>query len=57
VQWVVAGVTAPIAGLGGEDTAVPMALLMIAGAVLSLSGLLVLARTARAPTADAPVAA
>jgi MFS transporter, DHA1 family, multidrug resistance protein len=57
VQWVVAGVTAPIAGLGGEDTAVPMALLMIAGAVLSLYGLLVLARTARAPTADAPVAA
>jgi hypothetical protein len=30
--------------LGGEHTAVPMALLMIAGAVLSMVGLLVLAR-------------
>jgi MFS family permease len=49
--------TAPIAGLGGEDTAVPMALLMIAGAVLSLYGLLVLARPARGATADARVAA
>jgi DHA1 family bicyclomycin/chloramphenicol resistance-like MFS transporter len=52
VQWVAAGVTAPIAGLGGEDTAVPMALLMIAGAVASMVGLLVLARpgsSVRAP--------
>jgi MFS transporter, DHA1 family, multidrug resistance protein len=46
VQWVAAGVTAPIAGLGGEDTAVPMALLMIAGAATSMVGLLVLARPA-----------
>jgi DHA1 family bicyclomycin/chloramphenicol resistance-like MFS transporter len=44
VQWVVAGVTAPIAGLGGEDTAVPLALIMVAGAGLSMLGLLVLAR-------------
>lgn len=44
VQWVVAGIAAPIAGLGGEDTAVPMALLMILGAVLSMIGLLVIAR-------------
>lgn len=27
VQWTTAGVTAPIAGLGGSDTAVPMAVL------------------------------
>ncbi|AGZ41151.1 drug resistance transporter [Actinoplanes friuliensis DSM 7358] len=47
VQWVAAGTIAPIAGLGGEHTAVPMALLMIAGAVLSMIGLLVLARPAR----------
>ncbi|MEV6490101.1 multidrug effflux MFS transporter [Actinoplanes sp. NPDC051633] len=47
VQWVAAGTIAPIAGLGGETTAVPMALLMIAGAVLSMGGLLVLARPVR----------
>ncbi|MBL7255850.1 multidrug effflux MFS transporter [Paractinoplanes lichenicola] len=44
VQWVAAGIIAPIAGLGGEYTAVPMALLMTAGAALSMIGLLVLAR-------------
>lgn len=44
VQWTTAGIVAPIAGLGGEHTAVPMALLMIGGALLSLFGLLVLAR-------------
>ena len=47
VQWVAAGVTAPIAGLGGEHTAVPMALLMVGGAALSMIGLLVLAREDR----------
>jgi DHA1 family bicyclomycin/chloramphenicol resistance-like MFS transporter len=46
VQWVAAGAIAPIAGLGGEDTAVPMALLMIAGAAASMVGLLVIARPA-----------
>ena len=44
VQWVAAGVIAPIAGLGGEDTAVPMAILMVAGAAASMVGLLVLAK-------------
>jgi DHA1 family bicyclomycin/chloramphenicol resistance-like MFS transporter len=44
MQWTTASVVAPIAGLGGSDTAVPMALLMIGGALLSLFGLLVLAR-------------
>ncbi|MET3719870.1 MFS transporter [Arthrobacter sp. UYEF21] len=39
-----AGIVAPIAGLGGDETAVPMAVLMIGGALLSLFGLLVLAR-------------
>lgn len=43
-----AGVVAPIAGLGGSETAVPMAALMILGALLSMFGLLVLARTAGA---------
>jgi DHA1 family bicyclomycin/chloramphenicol resistance-like MFS transporter len=46
VQWVAAGVIAPIAGLGGEHTAVPVALLIVAGAAASLVGLLVLARPA-----------
>ncbi len=45
VTWVAAGAIAPIAGLGGPDTAVPMALLMIACTVLSVAGL-VLARPA-----------
>ncbi|MEJ1109499.1 MULTISPECIES: multidrug effflux MFS transporter [unclassified Kribbella] len=45
VQWVAAGTIAPIAGLGGEHTAVPMATLMIAGAAASLVGLLVVARS------------
>jgi MFS transporter, DHA1 family, multidrug resistance protein len=43
VQWVAAGTIAPLAGLGGEDTAVPMAVIMVAGAALSMVGLLVLA--------------
>ena len=46
VQWVAAGTIAPIAGLGGEHTAVPMATLMIAGAAISLIGLLLVARPA-----------
>ena len=38
-QWVAAGTIAPLAGLGGEHTAVPMASLMIAGAAVSMAGL------------------
>jgi DHA1 family bicyclomycin/chloramphenicol resistance-like MFS transporter len=44
VQWVAAGTIAPLAGLGGEDTAVPMAVIMVLGAAVSMIGLLVLAR-------------
>ncbi len=57
VTWVSAGAIAPIAGLGGEDTAVPMALLMIAGAGLSMVGLLVLARPGNASAASSVPAA
>lgn len=39
VQWLAAGTIAPIAGLGGEHTAVPMAVLMIACVTLSMVGL------------------
>ncbi len=46
VQWLAAGTIAPIAGLGGEHTAVPMALLMTGGAAVSMIGLLVVARPA-----------
>ncbi|MGC4881001.1 multidrug effflux MFS transporter [Micromonospora sp. DT43] len=53
VQWVAAGIIAPIAGLGGEHTAVPMALLMVAGAALSMIGLLVLARPEKTAAAGA----
>lgn len=52
VQWVAAGTIAPIAGLGGEQTALPMALLMIAGAAVSMIGLLVIARPKAASSAD-----
>jgi DHA1 family bicyclomycin/chloramphenicol resistance-like MFS transporter len=41
VQWVTAGTIAPLAGLGGGHTAVPMAALMTAGAIVSMAGLLV----------------
>jgi MFS transporter, DHA1 family, multidrug resistance protein len=54
VQWVAAGTIAPVAGLGGEHTAVPMATLMIACAGLSMIGLLVIARPDRQPVAAAP---
>ena len=47
VQWVAAGTIAPLAGLGGEDTAVPMAVIMVLGAAASMIGLLVLARPVR----------
>ncbi len=55
VQWTAAGVIAPIAGLGGEHTAVPMALLMITCVALSMVGLLILARPAK--TSPAPTGA
>lgn len=49
VQWVAAGTIAPLAGLGGEHTAIPMASLMIAGAAVSMIGLLILAKPAPTP--------
>lgn len=47
VTWIAAGFIAPLAGLGGEGTAVPLALLMIACAGMSLVALLVIARPER----------
>jgi DHA1 family bicyclomycin/chloramphenicol resistance-like MFS transporter len=43
-QWCAAGVVAPIAGLGGARTAVPMALIVLALVVASYVALLVLTR-------------
>lgn len=40
LQWCMAGVIAPLAGLGGERTAVPMATIVLALTVLSLLALL-----------------
>ncbi|NAZ87219.1 Bcr/CflA family efflux MFS transporter [Kineococcus sp. T90] len=47
LQWGTAGLAAPIAGLGGEGTAVPVAVMMTAGAAVSIFGLLVIARSQR----------
>ena len=43
LQWGTAGFAAPLAGLGGEDTAVPLAIMMTLGALVSVVGLLVIA--------------
>ena len=48
-QWVAAGTIAPVAGPWGQNTALPMALLVVAGATTSLAGLLVIARPQTAP--------
>ena len=39
LQFVLAGTVAALVGLGGEDTAVPMAVIMLASVLLSLGGL------------------
>jgi DHA1 family bicyclomycin/chloramphenicol resistance-like MFS transporter len=44
LQWCMAGVIAPLAGLGGARTAVPMAVIVTALTALSLLALVVLAR-------------
>jgi DHA1 family bicyclomycin/chloramphenicol resistance-like MFS transporter len=44
LQWGTAGLAAPIAGLGGGGTAVPVALMMTLGSVVSIAGLLLIAR-------------
>ena len=50
MQWVSAGLIAPLAGLGGEHTAVPMAVLMITTVMVALTALLVLAKPAPSRT-------
>jgi MFS transporter, DHA1 family, multidrug resistance protein len=47
LQWGTAGVAAPLAGLGGSATAVPMAVMMTIGAAVSILGLTVIARSER----------
>jgi MFS transporter, DHA1 family, multidrug resistance protein len=43
-QWVVAGIAAPIAGLGGSHTAVPMAAMIVAGTLIAFLGLAIAKR-------------
>ncbi len=47
LQWCMAGVVAPIAGLGGEHTAVPMALIVLVLVAVSVAALFGLTREAR----------
>jgi DHA1 family bicyclomycin/chloramphenicol resistance-like MFS transporter len=44
LQWGTAGIAAPLAGIGGSATAVPMAAMMTIGAAISIVGLMVIAR-------------
>jgi MFS transporter, DHA1 family, multidrug resistance protein len=44
LQWTMAGAVAPVAGLGGERTAVPMAAIVLLLVAVSFAALLVLAR-------------
>jgi DHA1 family bicyclomycin/chloramphenicol resistance-like MFS transporter len=53
-QWVAAGTIAPLAGLGGDQTAVPMAVLMIGCIAVSMVGLFVLARPEARLPQDGP---
>jgi DHA1 family bicyclomycin/chloramphenicol resistance-like MFS transporter len=48
LQWFMAGIIAPLAGLGGEHTALPMAGILAVLTVGSVAALAVLARPARA---------
>ncbi len=57
VQWCMAGAIAPLAGLGGEHTAVPMAVIVLALTGSSLAALLVVApkpRSSRSAPAEHP---
>jgi DHA1 family bicyclomycin/chloramphenicol resistance-like MFS transporter len=47
LQWSMAGVIAPLAGLGGEHTAVPMATIVVLLTAVSAFALIVLARPRR----------
>jgi len=51
VQWGTAGLAAPLAGIGGEHTAVPVAVLMTVGALVSLVALLAVTHRAGPPAA------
>lgn len=55
-QFALAGIAAALVGLGGESTAVPMALIMLISGVIAIAGL-VLIRFARTPQREAVPAA
>lgn len=56
LQWTTAGVVAPLAGLGGTQSALPVAVLILVGAVLSLVGLIGIARPAADTSTPVPAA-
>src|SRR4051794_16292433 len=56
LQWCAAGVVAPLAGLGGASTAVPMASIVLVLVAASFAGLLGLARTSRGGPVDPSLA-
>ena len=49
-QWCAAGVVAPLVGLGGEGTAVPMAVMVIVLTALSVAALVAATRSPGAPS-------
>lgn len=51
-QWVIAGIAAPIAGLGGSHTAVPLAAMIVGGTLLAFIGMAI-AKAPRRTTAAA----
>jgi DHA1 family bicyclomycin/chloramphenicol resistance-like MFS transporter len=54
LQWCTAGLIAPIAGLGGETTAIPMALIVLVLAATSAAALRVLAHPAHLRASQPP---
>jgi DHA1 family bicyclomycin/chloramphenicol resistance-like MFS transporter len=56
LQWCMAGVIAPLAGLGGDHTAVPMATIVVALTAVSVIALVVLARPGQSRHTGIPLA-
>ena len=56
LQWCTAGIVAPLAGLGGADTAVPAAVIILVLVGISVAALAGLTRTESRPVEVSPVA-
>jgi DHA1 family bicyclomycin/chloramphenicol resistance-like MFS transporter len=53
-SFLIGAVTSPLVGIAGEDTAVPMAVVQLAAALVALACYAGLCRTRRAPVTGAP---